>query len=103
MESYPERITMKSPAFQFYPADYLADAKVQALSIEGEGGTCAICKKAHWNGKAPFIDHDHKTEKVRGVLCNSCNMALGFLRDNIEIAQGVVEYLKKFNQRREIE
>jgi uncharacterized protein YdaU (DUF1376 family) len=28
---------MKSPAFQFYPADYLADAKVQALSIEGEG------------------------------------------------------------------
>jgi len=28
---------MNSPAFQFYPADYLADAKVQALSIEGEG------------------------------------------------------------------
>ena len=28
---------MKSPAFQFYPADYLADARVQALSIEGEG------------------------------------------------------------------
>lgn len=28
---------MKSPSFQFYPADYLADAKVQALSIEGEG------------------------------------------------------------------
>lgn len=28
---------MSSPAFQFYPADYLSDARVQALSIEGEG------------------------------------------------------------------
>jgi len=80
----------------------LTPSEADLLLIE-QGGTCAICKKAHWNGKAPFIDHDHKTEKVRGVLCNSCNMALGFLRDNIEIAQGVVEYLKKFNQRREIE
>ncbi len=48
--------------------------------------------------KAFCIDHDHKTGQVRGLLCNRCNTALGFLRDDVEIATRATEYLKKFNE-----
>ena len=40
---------------------------------------CAIC------GEQPntwHIDHDHETNKVRGMLCGPCNMALGLMKDN---------------------
>ena len=41
------------------------------------------------------IDHDHETGEVRGVLCNSCNRALGFLGDSIEGVQKALDYLIK--------
>jgi hypothetical protein len=41
-------------------------------------GSCAICKN-DFGGVRPHIDHCHKTGKVRGLLCGSCNMALGYI------------------------
>ena len=43
------------------------------------------------------IDHDHKTGKVRGILCRECNIALGLLKDKAEVAIGLAEYRKKNN------
>ena len=48
---------------------------------------CAICEKQLVDGsdnydKRPVIDHNHKTGEVRGILCKSCNRALGLLGDN---------------------
>ncbi len=40
------------------------------------------------------IDHCHTTNKVRGVLCNNCNTALGLVGDNAQILQSMVEYLQ---------
>jgi len=54
-------------------------------------GKCQICLKQ----KATDIDHDHKTGKVRGLLCHNCNMLLGHSKDNIDILNGSVEYLIK--------
>lgn len=45
--------------------------------------------------RAFCIDHDHATGKIRGLLCDNCNKALGHLKDSIEIANCVLEYLKK--------
>lgn len=39
------------------------------------------------------IDHCHSTNKIRGVLCNNCNTALGLVGDNINILQSMIEYL----------
>ena len=70
----------------------------QAL-YEAQGGKCAICRvpvddlggpKKH---RLLHIDHDHATGVVRGLLCNPCNRALGFLRDDPEIALAAAEYL----------
>ena len=39
------------------------------------------------------IDHDHKTNKVRGVLCHNCNTALGLVGDNIDTLSSMITYL----------
>lgn len=39
------------------------------------------------------VDHDHKTGKIRGLLCNHCNRALGLIKDNIEVLNRMIKYL----------
>ena len=43
------------------------------------------------------IDHDHKTDKVRGVLCNSCNAGLGMFKDSALILNKAIKYLNENN------
>lgn len=64
-----------------------------------QNGLCAICNKPQYSAP-PFItklvvDHDHKTNKVRGLLCNKCNQALGLFQDNIENLKNAVKYLQR--------
>lgn len=65
--------------------------------IEDQGGKCAICFKLfnynNWK-TSPCIDHDHETNRYRGMLCNGCNVALGFIQDNAETCLSMAEYLK---------
>jgi hypothetical protein len=65
---------------------------------ESQSNSCAICKSTksllrkgsqHWN-----VDHDHKTGKVRGLLCYLCNSALGHFQDDSERIRKAIEYLK---------
>ena len=62
--------------------------------LESQGRVCVICKKATWNGRGPFVDHDHTTGKVRGLLCSNCNAAIGLLHDNAERARAIANYLE---------
>jgi hypothetical protein len=60
------------------------------LLSESQQGLCKICnlmKKLH-------VDHDHKTGKVRGLLCGSCNRAIGLLQENLKVFIAAMEYLK---------
>ena len=41
------------------------------------------------------IDHCHTTKKIRGVLCNNCNTALGLFKDNPEIIRNAIQYLEQ--------
>lgn len=41
------------------------------------------------------VDHCHVSGRVRGLLCFKCNMAIGLLRDNLDILKGAMNYLKK--------
>lgn len=59
-----------------------------------QNGVCAICGgKQRKNNKYFCIDHDHKTKKVRGLLCHNCNVALGLINENKEILKKMIEYL----------
>lgn len=53
---------------------------------------CDICHKVY-KQKYYHIDHDHKTGKVRGLLCAKCNRALGYFGDNIAGLQKAIDYL----------
>ena len=59
---------------------------------------CAICSKhADENGQELAIDHCHDTGKVRGLLCRECNLALGYLDDNINLFANAIKYLNASN------
>jgi Recombination endonuclease VII len=58
-----------------------------------QGGGCAICGKPPAEGKHLHVDHDHKTAQVRGLLCRSCNRAIGFLEDDRELIERAADYV----------
>ena len=45
------------------------------------------------------IDHDHKTGKVRGILCHHCNVVLGMVGDDINHIEAVICYMERNRQR----
>lgn len=55
-----------------------------------QDGHCAICN----HEKELQIDHDHKTGKVRGLLCRACNTAIGKFKDDITVLMNAIEYLR---------
>lgn len=54
-------------------------------------GRCEACGST----KNLNLDHDHATGRVRGILCGKCNRALGLLRDDLVVIQGLYGYLKE--------
>ena len=45
------------------------------------------------------IDHCHKTNKVRGILCNKCNLGLGMFKENVDILNKAISYLNFNNDK----
>lgn len=56
---------------------------------------CEICKTINSGKKAFHVDHCHQTGKVRGLLCNKCNLALGGFNDNKDLLTAAIKYLDK--------
>lgn len=54
-----------------------------------QNGVCYICGRPS-DGQALCVDHNHKTGVVRGLLCNGCNLRLGWYEKNREV---INEYL----------
>lgn len=72
-------------------------ADYEAL-LERQGGCCAICGadtprqtlgERHWN-----VDHCHSTDRVRGLLCNSCNLGIGKFGDDPDLLDAAAMYLR---------
>lgn len=56
---------------------------------------CAICHQPEKETCYRLcIDHNHTTQKVRGLLCRNCNAGLGQFKDNLEIMKSAVNYLE---------
>ena len=61
--------------------------------LQAQKQVCAICFNVETT-RSLAVDHCHKTGKVRGLLCRFCNQALGLLKDNSEIVERALNYLK---------
>lgn len=64
--------------------------------FEQQSGTCAICDNpASGFKKHLCMDHCHETLRLRGLLCDNCNSGLGKFKDNVELLEKAIVYLKK--------
>ena len=72
---------------------------------EEQGGCCAVCmtpvmfyntaKENPEEFQRACVDHCHKSGEVRGILCHSCNVSLGLVKDNIETLVSMISYLNR--------
>lgn len=65
------------------------------LMEQAQGGVCQICKKPPRDKQNMAIDHNHRTNQVRGLLCKQCNRALGLFGDSINTIENALNYLKE--------
>ncbi len=68
--------------------------------VAAQNNACAICLKPETEMLRNSIvglsvDHDHTTGKVRGLLCKSCNVGIGNLKESVEILRSAIIYLEK--------
>lgn len=68
--------------------------------LKNQGNKCAICKTkfkklTEQNIDRLCIDHNHKTEQIRGLLCTQCNLAIGNLKEKIQYFKNAIKYLQE--------
>ncbi len=64
--------------------------------FNSQKGVCAICQNPESiAGRTLAVDHDHKTDEIRGLLCSKCNSAIGILGDTSESLYKAYLYLTR--------
>lgn len=62
---------------------------------ENQGNKCKICGEP--DTRRLHLDHNHSTGQVRDLLCNECNLGIGYFKDNTALLLKVIEYLDRHN------
>ena len=57
---------------------------------------CDICRAPIDEMKNQAVDHDHRTHRVRGMLCRKCNIGLGHFRDDPDFLESAAKYIRKY-------
>lgn len=64
-----------------------------------QGGECAVCGSTDSGSKKGWhVDHCHTTQVIRGVLCATCNIALGMVGDSVDKLNLLTQYLLRHQQ-----
>lgn len=72
----------------------LTEEKYKSLS-KSQGDRCAVCRGLQLKGKSLAVDHDHRTGRIRGLLCTPCNTGIGLLGDSYEGVASALSYLRR--------
>lgn len=69
----------------------------QMLAFQND--KCAICKihRSLAGKKGLFVDHNHKNNQIRGLLCSKCNFLIGLSQEDVKILSEAIQYLENFN------
>jgi len=74
-------------------------SRTQNLASYGmnEDGYRLLLESQHGDstGRRLSVDHDHDTDEVRGVLCHSCNVVLGLVKEDVEVLRKAILYLSR--------
>jgi hypothetical protein len=63
-----------------------------------QDGRCRICGTDDPGGKGWCIDHCHQSQQVRALMCNGCNMALGFAREDPRILRALADFAEQWQR-----
>jgi len=73
----------------------LCEKELNSMLLE-QNYSCKICGMSQSEmKKALCVDHCHETGKVRGLLCDNCNKAIGLLKDSVRLLNNAITYLSK--------
>lgn len=74
--------------------------EIYSKMYETQQGCCAICgvKESETHLNRLYVDHSHKTGKIRELLCHNCNSSLGQLKENVNTLRRMIEYIEKHNE-----
>lgn len=68
--------------------------------MDKQNASCAICSHPfdlelgnRYSDYYPCVDHCHSTGKIRGLLCRSCNLSIGYAKDDKETLLSAIKYL----------
>jgi len=97
-KEYKQKINLKTKLKKYN----LSPKKFNEL-LKKQNNVCAICKKSEssknqYKIRKLSVDHNHKTGKIRGLLCNNCNHALGLIKENTSILRTMIDYLQRTNK-----
>lgn len=60
--------------------------------LQAQQGCCKLCRSTQ--DRRPLnVDHCHTTGRIRGLLCDKCNLAIGLLGDRLDVVHRIVGYL----------
>jgi len=69
------------------------------VRLEEQRGKCDICKEIFTEENVPHADHKHVEPPMpRGLLCNTCNSAIGLLKDRPQNCEEAAVYLRKYGE-----
>lgn len=90
---HPERVKLIERASKLRRKYGLSLDAWNELAVQ-QNFTCAICDTPQIEmERGLFVDHDHSTGRVRGLLCNPCNRGLGYFKDRPILLQKAKDYL----------
>lgn len=65
--------------------------------LESQGGVCQVCKNPPTNRRLA-VDHCHTTGKIRGLLCQACNVSIGKMRESPDLIRRLANYVEDHHQ-----
>lgn len=74
--------------------NYHIGYEIWMAMLQKQNGKCAICEEPFANPSDAHTDHDHKTDKVRSLLCMGCNLGLANFNDDPKLIAKAMEYLR---------
>jgi hypothetical protein len=96
--SVAPQIRLKDKAYQHKATCYRygITPEIYQATFLAQGSCCASCKSTEPYGKGTWhIDHDHKTNRFRGILCYRCNVGIGIFQENKDTMLKAIEYLNR--------
>lgn len=106
LQRIPRRLAIRSRGRQRQLAKFGITLIEYENLLKKQLGCCAICKQperrldnsASGKIKSLALDHHHLTGKLRGLICQDCNLAVGLLKDDPKLVKSLLYYLLAWEQ-----